>query len=66
MHFIPIVNFLHPLFSTALLRRQTQTIMTGASSHKIDYVTQFQGILELNGYQNCIIGPKITAILVNR
>ena len=46
----------HPLSSTALRRRQTQTVRNGASSHKIDYVRQVQGIPNLKGYQNCIIG----------
>ena len=37
----------------------------GASSPKIYYVSEFQGVLNLKRYQNCIIGSKITGILLN-
>ena len=36
----------------------------GASRHKIDYVAQVQGILNLKGYQNCMIGLRVTGILL--
>ena len=37
----------------------------GAFSHKIDYVTFFQEILNLEGHPNCITGSKVTVILLN-
>ena len=37
----------------------------GAFSHKINYVTIFQEILNLEGHQNPITGSIITAILLN-
>ena len=37
----------------------------GAFSHKIDFVTHFFEILNLEGYPNCITGSRVTAILVN-
>jgi hypothetical protein len=36
-----------------------------ASSHKIDYVTKFKEILNLEGHQNRITGSRVTAILLN-
>ena len=37
----------------------------GASSHKIDYVSKFEEILNLEGHQNRITGSKVMAILLN-
>ena len=37
----------------------------GAFSHKIDYVTIFKEILNLEGHPNSITGSKVTAILLN-
>ena len=37
----------------------------GAFSHKIDYVTIFKEILNLEGHPNCIAGSKVTGILLN-
>ena len=37
----------------------------GDFSHKIDYVTIFQEILNLEGHPNCITGSKVMAILLN-
>ena len=37
----------------------------GAFSNKIDYVTICKEILNPEGYLNCLIGSKVTAILVN-
>ena len=34
-------------------------------SHKIDYVTIFNGILNLEGHPNCTTGLKEMAILLN-
>ena len=48
-----------------LRRHQAQRFWDGATSHKIDYVAQAWGILNLKGYQNCIIGSKVMAILLN-
>ena len=48
----------------ALRRRQAQMFRYYASSYKIDFYTQVLDILNLKGYQNCIIGAKVTAILL--
>ena len=40
-------------------------VENGAFSHKIDYVTIVQEILNLKGHPYCITGPKVTAILLN-
>ena len=48
----------------ALWRWQAPTVMNGASSHKIDYITQVEGILNVKGYKNVIIGLKETAIFL--
>ncbi len=40
-------------------------VTDGAFSHKIDYVTIFLEILNLEGHQNRITGLKVTAILLN-
>ena len=37
----------------------------GAFSHKIDYITIFKEILNLQGHQNRITGSRVTAILLN-
>ena len=37
----------------------------GAFSHKIDYVTIFLEILNLEGHQNHVTGSRVTAILLN-
>jgi hypothetical protein len=37
----------------------------GAFSHKMDYVTIFKEILDLQRHPNCITGSKGTAILLN-
>ena len=37
----------------------------GASSHKIDWVRKLFEILNIEGHQHCIIGSKVTAILLN-
>ena len=49
----------------SLRRRHALTGAEGAFSHKIDYVTIFEEILNLEGHQNCITGSKVTAILLN-
>ena len=46
--------------ATLGLRRHAQTVRDGASSHKIDYVKHATDILYLKGYQNDIIGSKVT------
>ena len=45
--------------------RQALIVEDGAFSHKIDYVTMFQEILNLEGHSNRITGSKVTAILLN-
>ena len=37
----------------------------GAFSHKIDYITIFLEILNLEGHQNLITGSRVTTILLN-
>ena len=37
----------------------------GALSHKIDYVTTFNEILNLEGHSNRITGSKVAVILLN-
>ena len=49
----------------SLRRRHALTIADGDFSHKIDYVTTFKEILNPEGHPNCIIGSKVTAILLN-
>ena len=49
----------------SLRRRHALTVGNGASSHKIDYITIFLEILNLEGEQNRITGSKVTAILLN-
>ena len=46
-------------------RRHGQTAKNGASSHKTNYIDIFSEILNLEGHQNCCIGSKVTAILLN-
>ena len=50
----------------SLRRHHALRVADGAFSHKIDYVTIFLEILNLKGHPNCITGPKVTAILLNR
>ena len=37
----------------------------GALSQKIDYITIFWEIQNLDGHQNCTTGSKVTAIFLN-
>ena len=39
-------------------------VKDGAFSHKIDYVLDFQEILNLEGHLNHFIGSKVTTLLV--
>ena len=48
-----------------LRRRHALMVEDGAFSHKIDYVTFFQEILNLEGHPNCITGSRVTVILLN-
>ena len=52
-----------PFVTKALKRRQPQTVRNDTFSPKIDKVAQVQGLLNQQGYQNCIIGSKVMAIL---
>ena len=47
------------------IRRHALMVGDGASSHKIDYVSKFKEILNLEGHQNRITGSRVTAILLN-
>ena len=49
----------------SLRRRHALIVGDGASSHKIDYVSKFQEILNFKGHQNRITGSRVTAILLN-
>ena len=53
----------HPLHPLALRRQSAQTVEDGISCHKIDYVKQVFAIKNLKGYQNRIIGSKVTWLL---
>ena len=46
----------------ALWRREAQTIKNNTPSHQINNDTQVKDTLNLKGYQNCIIGSKVTTI----
>ena len=37
----------------------------GALSHKINHITIYEEMLNLEGHQNCTTGSRITAILLN-
>ena len=49
----------------SLPRRHVLRIEDGAFSHKIDYVTNFKEILNLEEHPNRITGSKVTAVLLN-
>ena len=49
----------------SLGRHHALTVGDGASSHKIDYVSKFEEILNLEGHQNRMTGSRVTAILLN-
>ena len=49
----------------SLRRRHAQTVKNGASSHKTKYINILLEIINLEGHQNCCIGSKVTAILLN-
>ena len=53
-----------PFPPTALRRRHSQTIRDSSSSYKIDFVIVIKTFLNPEGYQNCISGFKVTAILL--
>ena len=61
-----ISSFIHlvcdPFPPLAQRSRHDLTVRVGAPSNKIDDVTQIYDILNLKGYQNSIIGSKVTAI----
>ena len=40
------------------LVRKAHTVRNGASNHKLDYLTQFQGLLNIKDYQKRIIFSK--------
>ena len=48
-----------------LRRRHAPMVENGALSHKIDYFTIFEEILNLEGHQNRTTGSRVTAILLN-
>ena len=55
----------HHFVKISLRRRHAQTVKNDASSHKTNYIDILSKILNLEGHQNCCIGPKVTAILLN-
>ena len=54
-----------PLPPLALRHRQAQIVRNGDSSHKIEYAAHAYDILNIKGYQNCIIASKVTTIMLN-
>ena len=47
------------------LRRPHTLMVEGADfSHKVDYMTIFEEMLNLEGNLNCITGSRVTAILL--
>ena len=40
-------------------------IEDGAFTHKINYIAHFLRILNLKGHHNCIIGSRVTKVLLN-
>ena len=54
-----------PLLEIPLQRRHALTVADWDFSHKTDYVTIFQEILNFKRHPNRITGPKVTAILLN-
>ena len=53
------------LVEISLWRRHALLVEDGAFSHKIDYVTIFWEILNLEGHPNRITGLRDAAILLN-
>ena len=49
----------------ALRRRQDSTICDGGLSRKIHKFLQVKAIVNLKEYRTCIIGSKVTGILLN-
>ena len=49
----------------SLQRRHALLVEDGAFSHKIDYITIFEEIINLKGHHYCITGSRVTAILLN-
>ena len=49
----------------SLWHRHAQMVEIGAFNHKINYITIFQEIPNLQGHQNCITASRVTAILLN-
>ena len=54
------------LWKISLWHGHAQMVRNGAFSHKIDYLTIFKDILNLEGHKNCIAGSRVNAILRNR
>ena len=50
----------------SLRRRYALAVKEGAFSHKIDYVSIFEEILNLDGHLNRFINSKVSAIFVNK
>ena len=55
----------HPFPLTALRHRHAQTVIDSSLSYKIDYVIVIKSFLNSEGHQNCIVGSKVTVILLN-
>ena len=49
----------------SLYCHQAQTDRDGASNHITDFFTEYYTILNLEGHTICIIGSKVTPILLN-
>ena len=54
----------HPLPQVTLRSHGAFMVRVKASNQKIDFVPQVEGVLNLEGNPNCIIGSKVTVILL--
>ena len=49
----------------ALSHRKAQALRVIVTSHKIEYDAHIYEIINLKGYQNCIVGSKVMANLLD-
>ena len=59
-------KFWYLAIHTYIYCRSAFRVINRAFNHKVDYFAQVQEILNPEGFQNCIIGSKVTAILLDR
>ena len=53
-----------PYVKISLRRRHALTVGVGTFSHRIDYITIFNEILNLKGHPNRNTGSKVTSLLL--